>query len=756
MRRGPARHPDGVVPASASDADGLPEPGAGAVRAGAFISYARKDTVFVRELHAFLRDAGREVWVDWEDIPPASEFEQDIYAGIDEAESFVFVVSPSSLASEFCGKEFEHALKQGKRIVPIACESTDENDAPEGLRQLNWIWCRDGDDRDAAYAKLTAALDTDLEWARAHTRLLRLAVDWEASPGSPLLKGHDLKQSEAKLAENEAKEPKPTELQQRYVRASRAAASRRQRITLAAVASALAVSLALTAYALVTRSQSISREKTATSVALASAAKDQLATHLDASLLLSLEAYRARDTAQARASMISALAAFRRTGGERTILRSGQGAVYGVAFSPDGSTLATAGADGTVVLWDAATTTASSPPSTAARAPSTGSRSARTGTRSPPPAPTARWCSGTPPTTTQARRPRQRPRLRQRGRVQPGREHARGRRLRRQRWCSGTPPTTTASSPPSTAVKASSGGSRSARDGNTLAAAGTDGGGGALGRRHDYRKLDTLESGAGSFYGVAFSRDGTTLAAAGDDGKVVLWDAAHDYRKLTALTSGQGAVYGVAFSPDGTTLAAAGSDGQGGALGRRPRLRASSPPSTSGQSAVLGVAFGRDGKTLAAAGDDGKVVVWDAAHDYGELAALVSGQSSVSASRSARTGTRSPPPATTVTWCSGTPPTTTRKLTALASGQELVNGVAFSPDGNTLAAAGADGKVVLWDAAHDYAQARRPRQRPGRRQRGRVQPGREHARRRRRRRARWCSGTPPTTTASSPPSTAAN
>lgn len=279
--------------------------------ADVFISYSRVDSVFVHALDEYLKSQERDVWVDWEDIAPASEWQQDIYDNIDAAESFVFVVSTRSLASEYCGKEFERAQKGGKRIVPIACDAADPAAAHPALGQLNWIWCRDSDDRDAAYEKLTNALDTDLAWAKAHTRLLVRAVEWETrgEDGSLLLRGRDLTEGEQQLAANAAKQPTPTELQQRYVHASRRGASRRQRFLLGGVSLALAVSIALGIVAVLQRNTANERARIARSQTFAAEATQALATAPVTALADGVKAVETSGTPEAEVALRRAILA---------------------------------------------------------------------------------------------------------------------------------------------------------------------------------------------------------------------------------------------------------------------------------------------------------------------------------------------------------------------------------------------------------------------------------------------------------------
>jgi predicted NACHT family NTPase len=60
---------------------------------------------------------------------------------------------------------------------------------------------------------------------------------------------------------------------------------------------------------------------------------------------------------------------------------------------------------------------------------------------------------------------------------------------------------------------------------------------------------------------VAFSSDGTTLASGSKDKKVRLWDTATG-KEIRTLTGHTDWVYSVAFSPDGTTMASGGGGGE--------------------------------------------------------------------------------------------------------------------------------------------------------------------------------------------------
>jgi WD40 repeat protein len=228
-----------------------------------FISYSRKDKEFVRRLDEELKRRNREAWVDWEGIPPGDTWEKTIYGAIESTHTFIFVLTPDSIASEVCGKEIAHAAANNKRLVPIVLRDVAADRVPKSLGELNWIFCRESDDFNEATDTLISALDTDLTWVRAHTRLLTRAIEWDANGrnNSFVLRGEDLRAAEQWLAQAGAqKERQPTALQTEYIIASRKASARRQRITLGAVTFGLIVSIVLAVVAFFARHKAVEQE----------------------------------------------------------------------------------------------------------------------------------------------------------------------------------------------------------------------------------------------------------------------------------------------------------------------------------------------------------------------------------------------------------------------------------------------------------------------------------------------------------------
>jgi len=196
-----------------------------ALTSDVFVSYSRKDSTFVQRLVEALKAAGYEVWVDFEDIPFATDWWQEIVAGIEGAAVAVFVLSPDSIQSDVCSLEVAHILKSNKRLIPIVWRDsglydmeTSQFKVPKAIRNLNWIFFNDEARFDDSYAKLRATIATDFARQRELTKLLVQAREWEDKdhhPGS-LLRGLELRE-----AEQAAQGADLNALQQTFLRVSR-------------------------------------------------------------------------------------------------------------------------------------------------------------------------------------------------------------------------------------------------------------------------------------------------------------------------------------------------------------------------------------------------------------------------------------------------------------------------------------------------------------------------------------------------------
>ncbi len=243
-----------------------------------FISYSRSDSNFVHQLHSALEKSQREAWVDWENIPTSADWWREICEGIEAADTFIFVISPASVASPVCNLEVGYAIEHNKRFIPVVRAKTNEREAFavlathslddhlqtilagreilaiardnwQAMARHNWLLFTEDADFENTFQKLIEVINTDLEHVRHHTRLLVRAREWENKNknGAFLLRGEDLKEAEKWLAQSGNKIPNPTKLQTPYIFASRQAANGRQRSLLSSVSAALLISLSLAA-----------------------------------------------------------------------------------------------------------------------------------------------------------------------------------------------------------------------------------------------------------------------------------------------------------------------------------------------------------------------------------------------------------------------------------------------------------------------------------------------------------------------------
>jgi WD40 repeat protein len=329
--------------------------------ADVFLSYAREDLAFVRRLTTALQARNREVWVDLANIIPSARWLEEIRTGITEADAVVFIVTPDSVASEVCRTELDYATETSKRLVPILLRETPTSGVPSALAEVNWLSFLDGADFETAVDWLVEVLDTDIDRVHLHTRLLARAREWETHDRDRnlLLRGGGLKEAEAWLANQAGRKPAATQAQAQLILASRRGATRRQRnfATIVTVVVVLAVALSLFSVVQARRADQQAelahrQERIATSRRLAAEALTVADTQPDLGQLLSLESLRTEATQDAWSSMQVMLSRparlFRQLSGHTD-------RVVAIAFSPDGSLLATGDDSGMLRFWDTAT-----------------------------------------------------------------------------------------------------------------------------------------------------------------------------------------------------------------------------------------------------------------------------------------------------------------------------------------------------------------------------------------------------------------
>lgn len=194
---------------------------------------------------------------------------------------------------------------------------------------------------------------------------------------------------------------------------------------------------------------------------------------------------------------------------------------------------------------------------------------------------------------------------------------------------------------------------------------------------------------------ATFSADGGLLATSNGHGTVRVWDVT-TRRPTGPPIASYHITTGLALSPDGEVLAVAGSGVQLWQAATGQRLGTTLP--TAGNGRYRSVAFGPGGTLLATLGADGTARIWNVTSQQQVGPAMTvdrpgAAGGAVAFSPDGKTLATAGASGQVRLWSVATG----RRLGTLMAGDRGVTTLTFSPDGATLATAASDGSVRLWN-----------------------------------------------------------
>ncbi|GAB4515517.1 MAG: hypothetical protein OHK0046_19210 [Anaerolineae bacterium] len=118
-----------------------------------FMSHSNKDNVFTRQLTEALENAGFDIWVDFQDIPPGERWVSAIQQNLESATAIIVVLTENAIGSEWVEREAVFAMDLHK---PLFIAKVDE--VPLPLHLVNRQFTDFRDDFAEGVKRLAAAL----------------------------------------------------------------------------------------------------------------------------------------------------------------------------------------------------------------------------------------------------------------------------------------------------------------------------------------------------------------------------------------------------------------------------------------------------------------------------------------------------------------------------------------------------------------------------------------------------------------------